>query len=106
MLVQLPYNVEQDTNVLIEVSKVVTIYIGGRLNNGSDKLEILLPVQGWNKIQENLTVDGPNGSEHIRTFWTKEVIPGNIENITIGSDELTVAVFIQQGGVFYLKCNY
>ena len=96
----LPYRLEPDVNLVIDVDQVTTVYVALHLESYSDNLTDWFHENDWSEVEEKITYDGKNTSETLDNIWSKEYLGKAVINITSQSAPLTMAIFIKPGLYF------
>ena len=94
----LPYEIQPDTNLVINIDQGSTVYLAIHPKSNSDNLIHLLQTNNWSLLDgKDVIYHGQNGSEVLDQIWFNELLTAQNMNITGVSKALTIAIFIKPG---------
>ena len=94
----LPYEIESDTNVVIDIDQASTIYLAIHADSNSENTTDWLENNNWKKLEDRAVIyNGENGSEALEQIWFNEYLETTNLNTTFSSEPLTIAMFIKPG---------
>ena len=94
----LPYEIESDTNVVIDIDQASIIYLAIHTDSNSENTTDWLENNNWKKLEERAVIyNGENGSEALEQIWFNEYLETTNLNTTFSSEPLTIAMFIKPG---------
>ena len=94
----LPYEIQPDTNLVINIDQGSTVYVAIHPESNSDNLTDLLQMNNWYQIDgKDVIYNGENGSEALDQIWFNELLTTQDMNIIGMSRPITIAIFIKPG---------
>ena len=96
----LPYRLEPDVNLVINIDQVSTVYVAVHPESYSDSLDHWFQINDWSQVADKITFEGENVSDILGHIWSKEFLVDALINITSESAAVTIAVLIKPGLYF------
>ena len=106
-IASLPYEIELDSNIDIDVGQASTIYLAIHPDSSSENTTDWLETNNWKKLEDKaVNYNGENESETLDQIWFNEYLETTNWNTTVSSEPLTIAMFIKPGMKEYYSLNH
>ena len=94
---QLPYKLQTDVNLVIDIDQVSILYIAIHPDSYSENLTNWLKTDNWLETKGYIVYDIENGYEMLSHIWHKELATKKEIKVSNGIDQITFAIFIKPG---------
>lgn len=103
----LPYEIEPDINIVIDIGQASTIYFAIHPDSISENATDWLETNSWQKLEnKKIIYSGENGTEGLDQIWFNEYLETTNLNTTFSSEPITIAMFIKPGKKEYNSSSH
>ena len=97
VLGHLPYRLQSDLNLVIDIDGKSTVYMAFHPSSYSDNLTVWLQINNWTELDGDITYSGENGTEILSHIWSKVLLSKDEISLSHELEVHTVAMFIKLG---------